>query len=123
MLEDKVLVQKFKSGDITALERIYEKYKNDLLALAIFLINDIAAAEDAIHDVFVNFAQSVAKPNKIKNLKSICPSFIWMLYEAEPMRELYGNRGFRTGSTVGISQASRYRRNMKGCRYRRFIDL
>ncbi len=69
MLEDKVLVRKFKSGDAAALERIYEKYKNDLLALAVSLMNDITAAEDAVHDVFVNFAQSVAKPYRIKNLK------------------------------------------------------
>ena len=69
MLEDKVLVRKFKSGDAAALERIYEKYKNDLLALAVYLMNDITAAEDAVHDVFVSFAQSVAKPYRIRNLK------------------------------------------------------
>jgi RNA polymerase sigma-70 factor (ECF subfamily) len=69
MLEDKVLVRRFKSGDAAALERIYEKYKNDLLALAVSLMNDITAAEDAVHDVFVNFAQSAAKPYKIKNLR------------------------------------------------------
>jgi len=44
MLEDKVLVRRFKSGDVAALERIYEKYKNDLLALAVSLTNDITAA-------------------------------------------------------------------------------
>jgi len=64
-----VLVKRFKSGDVAALERIYEKYKNDLLALAFSLMNDITAAEDAVHDVFVNLAQSVAKPYRIKNLK------------------------------------------------------
>jgi len=69
MLEDKVLVRKFKSGDIDALGRIYERYKNDLLALAVFLTNDITAAEDAVHDVFVSLAKSVAKPYTIKNLK------------------------------------------------------
>jgi hypothetical protein len=37
MLKEKVLVRKFQSGDIAALERIYEKYKNDLLALLVFL--------------------------------------------------------------------------------------
>lgn len=69
MLEDKVLVRRFKSGDVAALERIYEKYKNELLALAVSLMNDITAAEDAVHDVFVSLAQSVARPCRIKNLK------------------------------------------------------
>jgi RNA polymerase sigma-70 factor (ECF subfamily) len=70
MLEDRVLVRKFKSGDIAALERIYSKYKNDLLALALSLTNEKDAAEDAVHDVFVKLAQSVAKPYRIKHLKS-----------------------------------------------------
>jgi RNA polymerase sigma-70 factor (ECF subfamily) len=69
MLEDKVLVRRFKSGDVAALERIYEKYKNELLALAVSLMNDITAAEDAVHDVFVSLAQSATRPCRIKNLK------------------------------------------------------
>jgi RNA polymerase sigma-70 factor (ECF subfamily) len=69
MLEDKVLVQRFKSGDATALQLIYEKYKNELLALAFSLANNTCSAEDAVHDVFVKFAQSVARPYKIRNLK------------------------------------------------------
>ena len=69
MLEDKVLVRRFKSGDVTALERIYEMYKNELLALALSLMNDITTAEDAVHDVFVSLAQSATRPCRIKNLK------------------------------------------------------
>ena len=69
MIEDKVLVQRFKSGDVAALERIYEKYKNELLALAVSLTNDTTAAEDAVHDVFVSLAQSAARPCRIRNLK------------------------------------------------------
>jgi RNA polymerase sigma-70 factor (ECF subfamily) len=69
MLEDKVLVRRFKSGDEAALERIYEKYKNELLALAVSLTNDTTAAEDAVHDVFVSLARSAARPYRIKNLK------------------------------------------------------
>jgi len=69
MLEDKVLVRRFKSGDVAALERIYEKYKNELLALAVSLTNDTTAAEDAVHDVFVSLAQSVTRQCRIRNLK------------------------------------------------------
>jgi len=56
MLEDKMLIWKFKSGDEVALARIYEKHKDDLGALAVALSNG-RAAEDAVHDVFVSFAQ------------------------------------------------------------------
>jgi RNA polymerase sigma-70 factor (ECF subfamily) len=39
-----------------ALCRIYEKYKPDLLSVAGALLNDAAAVEDVLHDVFVRFA-------------------------------------------------------------------
>jgi RNA polymerase sigma-70 factor (ECF subfamily) len=35
---------------------IYEKYKDDLLGLAITLLRDRSLAEDVVHDVFVSFA-------------------------------------------------------------------
>jgi len=57
MLEDRLLVWKLKRGQTGALQPIYEKYKNDLLALAIALSNDRATAEDVVHDVFVSFAE------------------------------------------------------------------
>jgi len=37
--------------------RIYEKYLNHLLTLAMALLNDKGAAEDVVHDVFVSFLQ------------------------------------------------------------------
>lgn len=40
MLEDKLLILRLKRGSVDALRRIYEKYKDDLLALAVFLSND-----------------------------------------------------------------------------------
>lgn len=58
MLEDKLLVWKFKRGNWDALSRIYDKYRENLLRLAISLLNDISAAEDVVQDVFVSFAQS-----------------------------------------------------------------
>jgi RNA polymerase sigma-70 factor (ECF subfamily) len=70
MLEDKLLVWKLKYGSRDALRRIYEKYKNDLLALAIALLNDKSAAEDAVHDVFVSFAQFAEKLRLRRSLKS-----------------------------------------------------
>ena len=61
MLEDKWLIWKLKHGSCNALQLIYEKYKTDLLALAIALSNDKKSAEDIVHDVFVAFAQVASK--------------------------------------------------------------
>ena len=60
MIEDELLKWRFKSGSKDALCRIYEKYKDDLLKLAIALLNDISDAEDVLHDCFVSFAESTA---------------------------------------------------------------
>ena len=58
MIEDKILIWKFKHGSSDALSRIYEKYKSDLFSLANSLLNDLNAAEDVVHDVFVSFVKS-----------------------------------------------------------------
>jgi RNA polymerase sigma-70 factor (ECF subfamily) len=58
MVEDKILVWKFNRGSKDALRRIYEKYKDDLLGLAVTLLRDRSVAEDVVHDVFVSFAKS-----------------------------------------------------------------
>jgi RNA polymerase sigma-70 factor (ECF subfamily) len=58
MVEDRILIWRFQRGSGDALRRIYEKYKNDLLKLAVSLTGDVAAAEDVVQDVFVSFAQT-----------------------------------------------------------------
>ena len=58
MIEDRVLIFKFKRGSRSALERIYDKYRGYLLTLATGLLNDINTAEDVVHDFFLSFAQS-----------------------------------------------------------------
>lgn len=70
MLEDKVLLWKFKHGSAQALEQIYDKYGAYLLTVATALLNNTEAAEDVLHDFFVSF---VTSPDRIKlngNLKS-----------------------------------------------------
>jgi RNA polymerase sigma-70 factor (ECF subfamily) len=69
MVEDRLLIWKFKLGNRDALRRIYEKYKNDLLKLAVALTNDVTSAEDVVQDVFVGFARSAAKIKPHGNLK------------------------------------------------------
>jgi RNA polymerase sigma-70 factor (ECF subfamily) len=76
MLEDKLLVWKLKRGHSDALRHIYEKYKRDLLALAITLSNDRVAAEDVVHDVFISFAQYAEKLQLRSSLKSYLLSCI-----------------------------------------------
>ena len=58
MVEDRILVWKFNRGSKDALRRIYEKYKDDLLGLAITLLRDRSVGEDVVHDVFVSFAET-----------------------------------------------------------------
>lgn len=57
MLEDRILVSRLRRGSAKTLCRIYEKYRDDLLRLAVSLSNDTAAAEDVVHDVFASFIQ------------------------------------------------------------------
>ncbi|MHC4678463.1 MAG: RNA polymerase sigma factor [Planctomycetota bacterium] len=56
MIDEKILVWRFNCGSKDALRRIYEKYKDDLLGLAVTLLRDRSMAEDVVHDVFVSFA-------------------------------------------------------------------
>ena len=60
MLEDRLLIIRFKHGSSQALSRIYEKYRLYLLKLSAALLYDVTAAEDVVHDVFMRFAQSAA---------------------------------------------------------------
>lgn len=69
MVEDKLLMWRFKRGSSDALARIYEKYKGYLLTLASVLLNDVSSAEDVVHDFFVSFAQSADRLRVDGNLR------------------------------------------------------
>ena len=58
-MEDKLLVLRCKRGSTEALGRIYEKYKTDMLVLAMTLLNDKSAVEDVMHDVFLSFVLNI----------------------------------------------------------------
>jgi len=70
MVEDKILIWRFKRGSRDALQRIYEKHIVYLVTLATALLNDVSTAEDIVHDVFVSFAQSAGKLKLKGNLKA-----------------------------------------------------
>jgi RNA polymerase sigma-70 factor (ECF subfamily) len=69
MIEDKVLVRRFKKGSRSALRRIYEKYNRYLLTVATALLGDVSSAEDAVHDVFLKFSQSSHLVDARRSLK------------------------------------------------------
>lgn len=68
-MKDSFLIWRFKHGSRDALCRIYERYEDYMLTIAVSLLNDINAAEDVVHDVFVSFAQSADKIRLNGNLK------------------------------------------------------
>jgi RNA polymerase sigma-70 factor (ECF subfamily) len=61
MLEDNILAWKLRRGNKDVIHVLYEKYKDDLLRLAIALLNDVSASEDVVHDVFLSFVKSAHK--------------------------------------------------------------
>ena len=98
MLEDKVLIWKFKCGSSDALRRIYEKYKKDLLRLAAILSNNVSDAEDIVHDVFVSFAQSAETLRLSGNLRSF-------LLTCVANRARNKNRANQRRQTAGLNEA------------------
>ena len=69
MAENRRLLKNLRRGDRRALRLLYEKYKDDLLTVAMGLLGDIDAAEDCLQDVFVRFAGDAGRLNVRRNLK------------------------------------------------------
>ena len=63
MLKDMLLIWRFRSGDSSALAKIYEDHRRNLLRIAAGLLNQASAAEDIVHDVFLQLAQT---PDKVR---------------------------------------------------------
>ena len=70
MIKDKLLIIGFKQGRHDALRQIYDKYKVELLKLAVVLLGDTGTAEDIVHDVFVKFAKSADRLKLAGSLKN-----------------------------------------------------
>ncbi|MHC4740286.1 MAG: RNA polymerase sigma factor [Planctomycetota bacterium] len=60
-MNDRILIWRFKRGSTDALRRIYMKYGDYLLTLAMALLRDIHEAEDVVHDVFCSVIKSRTK--------------------------------------------------------------
>ncbi len=68
-LRERRLVHRLRRGDTEALHQVYHRYKDDLLTVAMSLLNDRHAAEDCVHDVFVHFAADPADLRATKSLR------------------------------------------------------
>lgn len=98
MIEDRILIWKFKCGSREALCRIYEKYKIDMLKLAAVLLNDVGDAGDTVHDVFISLVESPEKVKLNGNFKSY-------LLTCVANRARNKNRSKQQRQTVGLSEA------------------
>jgi RNA polymerase sigma-70 factor (ECF subfamily) len=70
MLEDRLLLWKFKHGSRDAFRAIYEKYAGDMLTLAGNLLDDKFGAEDIVQDVFIKLVESIGTFRLTGSLKS-----------------------------------------------------
>jgi RNA polymerase sigma-70 factor, ECF subfamily len=101
VLEDKVLLWKLKRGDANAMHYVYEKYKRDMLGLAISLSRDRATGEDIVHDVFVSFVRISPKLKLRTSLRSYLLSSVANrvrnMGRIKPMEALPGERKENSG--------------------------
>ncbi|OHB64888.1 MAG: hypothetical protein A2Y76_07620 [Planctomycetes bacterium RBG_13_60_9] len=75
MWKDTRLVWRLQRGRVDALRQIYDKYKLDLLKLAIFLTGDVSHSEDVVQDVFLKLAESydrISDHGNVKNFLITC---------------------------------------------------
>ncbi|NIP23799.1 MAG: sigma-70 family RNA polymerase sigma factor [Phycisphaerae bacterium] len=97
MLEDRLLVLRFKRGNRDAFCRIYEKYRNDLLRLAVSLLNESSTAEDVVHDVFTSFIRSGRQFELTGSLKGYLATCV-----ANRARNV--SRGYRRKQDAGLDK-------------------
>ena len=106
MIEDKLLIWRFKCGSSDALSRIYKKYKDNLLRLAFALLNDTSDAEDIVHDCFVSFAQSTEKLKLNGSLKSYLATCVAnRVRNANIARRRQSALGRLPAETIGLDEA------------------
>jgi RNA polymerase sigma-70 factor (ECF subfamily) len=106
MLEDRLLLWRFKCGNRDAFRLIYRKYADGLLSLAVNLLNDKADAEDVVQDVFISFVQSIEKFHLRGSLKSYLTTCV-----ANRSRDYIRKR--RRQQNLKINQAERARAEVK----------
>jgi RNA polymerase sigma-70 factor (ECF subfamily) len=99
VLQDMLLIWKFRSGDSGALARIYEDHHKTLLRVAAGLLSQTSAAEDVVHDVFVQLAEAPDKLGLYGNLRSF-------LVTCVVNRARNANKTMRLRRTTGLEGAA-----------------
>ena len=92
-MEDRLLVFKCKCGNRDALRRIYEKYRDYLLILAVALSHNENFAEDAVQEAFVSFAEKVGKFELTGSLKAYLATCV-----VNRIRDMFRSRQNKTVS-------------------------
>ena len=88
---NRLSVMRRKQESRDSLHNIYEQYRDSLLILAIALSHDVNIAEDAVHDVFVAFAQNLENFKLTGSLKAYLGTCV-----ANRVRDLMRKRQSRT---------------------------
>jgi RNA polymerase sigma-70 factor (ECF subfamily) len=109
ILEDQLLIRKFKAGDGLALRTIYEKYRCYLLKLAVVLTNDVDKAEDVVHDVFLSFAKSKDRIKPRGSLKNYLTTSVVNRIRTLKRNASRRNESPLIGNSDYVSQAVRPR--------------
>ncbi len=98
---DRQLIEQLRQGDPQALRTCYEMYKDTLLTTAACILGNIAAGEDCLHDVFVQFAGNLRKLGTAENLKGYLTTCI-----ANRARDMLRQRSRQTMAMDKIAQLS-----------------
>lgn len=69
-LNEKTILQNFIAGSEQAFETLFKKYYQLLLKVALFLMNDREAAEELVHDVFLNVWEKRSNINPDASFKN-----------------------------------------------------
>jgi RNA polymerase sigma factor (sigma-70 family) len=100
MLEDKLLLWRFKRGSSEALERIYDKYETYLITVATALLNNTHAAEDVLHDFFISFIKSADQIKLNGNLKAYLATCVANLARNKIKRRMIEPGAMDDGDTI-----------------------
>jgi len=95
MLEDRIIVWRFNHGRPEVSHHVYDKYRTDLLTLAMALLGDLGAAEDVVQDVFLSLLRLSGRLRFTGSLKGYLATCVVngarnviRAHRRHPMREL-----------------------------------
>jgi len=75
MLDDPILLWRSKRGDRKAFDLLYERHLDTLLTVAMSLLGNASDAEDAVHEVFASFIESldtITLRSNLRNFLAVC---------------------------------------------------